>query len=90
MQVGFMCEWWDYSRGFSVKGARHKKNLNITRNFRGLNEKQRVIFLEFMAYRSSGVVSNRQRFGPLGAWMRLGIGRGGRGECVGVLTKARG
>jgi hypothetical protein len=45
---------------------------------------------EFMVYRSSWVVSNRRRFGLLGAWMWLGIGRGGRGECVGVLTKAQG
>jgi hypothetical protein len=49
-----MCERWDFCRGFSTKGTRHRKRSNITRNFRGLNEKQRVIFfVDTMADRSS-------------------------------------
>jgi hypothetical protein len=35
-----MCEGWDFRRGFSIKGARHKIDLKITRKTRGLFAKR--------------------------------------------------
>jgi hypothetical protein len=35
-----MCEWWDFCRGFSIEGARHKIDLKITRKARGLFAKR--------------------------------------------------
>jgi hypothetical protein len=91
-----MCEWWDYSRGFCGKLARHKIDLNFTGKSRGLNTKQGVFFhLWTGTYRKGhglhGLqellgVSNRRGSRQLGVWGRCKTERGDRGDRDDVLT----
>jgi hypothetical protein len=83
--------------GIPVGGFRQKvqdtgKYLNITRNYRGLNKKQRVIFFlwkethrDIMADRISGFF-NCQGSGQLGARVKCKMERRDRGDRDGVLT----
>jgi hypothetical protein len=56
-----MCEWWDYSRGFSIKGARHIKIKRITEKDRVLTAKpQGLSSTSGRAHRSSSGGSGRR------------------------------
>jgi hypothetical protein len=94
MQVGFLCEGWDFRRGFSIKGARHKIDLKITRKTRGLFAKRpylqppdRNTDKSFFSHtRTRTGASNPQGSGRVGARVRCKTERGDRGDRKGVLT----
>jgi hypothetical protein len=92
-----MCEWWDYSRGFSIKGATHKIDLKFTRKDRGLFAKRPYILPPWVWARTvhaqrTGTeelapdAANPQGSGRVGARVRCKTERGDRGDRKDVLT----
>jgi hypothetical protein len=89
-----MCEGWDFRRGFSIKGARHKIDLKITRKTRGLFAKRPYLQPPdgntdrsfFSRTRTRTGASNPQGSGRVGARVRCKTERGDRGDRKGVLT----
>jgi glucose-6-phosphate dehydrogenase assembly protein OpcA len=94
-----MCEGWDFRRGFSIKGARHKIDLKITRKTRGLFAKRPYLQPPdrntdssfFSRTRTRTGASNPQGSGRVGARVRCKTERGDRkGVLTGVETEVGG
>jgi hypothetical protein len=81
-QVGFMCERWDFRRGFSIDWSRHKTDLKITRNARGLFAKQPYL-LQPTPWDGQKLLRYRNlpwRIKSTGFWAARGLGEMQNGE----------
>jgi hypothetical protein len=87
-----MCEWWDYSRGFSIKGARHIK---ITKDYRkGQGPYCKAAGAFFNLWKGAQELLRRfwptgiEGFGGLGTRLVCAGGRGDQGSSWGCSPAA--